>query len=49
MFTVYGFYGEICCGVKGIGGVNGSAMVDGFDFFMICVVVDGNNDGGLGF
>ena len=32
MFRVCGFYRVNCLGVGGIGGVNGSAMVDGFDF-----------------
>ena len=32
MFRVCGFYGLICCGVEGIGGVNGFAMVDEFDY-----------------
>ena len=41
LFRVCGFYERICCGVEGVGSVNGSAMVDGFDFFVICEVVDG--------
>ena len=32
MFRVCGFYGLIFCGVEGIGGVNGFAMVDEFDY-----------------
>ena len=32
LFRVCGFYEVICCGVEGVGGVSGSAMVDGFDF-----------------
>ena len=30
-FRVYGFYGVICCGVEGGGGVSRSSMVDEFD------------------
>ena len=45
LFRVWEFYGRICCGVKGVGSVSGSAMVDGFGwvcfFFVICEVVDG--------
>ena len=32
MFRVCGFYGIICCGVEGGGGVSGSIMVEGFNF-----------------
>ena len=49
MFRACGFYRVICCGVEGVGGVSGSAMVDGFLFFLICVEVDKNDDEGLGF
>ena len=41
LFRVCGFYERICCGVEGVGSVNGSAMVAGFDFIVICEVVDG--------
>ena len=42
-FRVYGFYGVVGCGVEGGGGggVSKSAMVDGFGFFVICVLVGG--------
>jgi len=41
-FRVYGFYGVVGCGVEGGGGGGGkSAMVDGFGFIVICVVVGG--------
>ena len=48
MFRVCGFYEVICCGVEGVGGVNGSAMVDGL-FFVIYVVVNGKQRQWVGF
>ena len=36
MFIICGFYGVICYGVEGVGGVNGFAIVDGLIFFYLC-------------